>query len=298
MSIEMIIGDMIQHGLAGMAFPVLDYVSTRATNPRDKRMEKKTEVLQSISRLLDAEKESQAVPPESLAETDESLNASPLIPKGSLQYAENVQVVREFLLENGKIKMDLPLGQKIKYGFMNLVYHEKINNLGARGKGVLAVALEVADSFVGLEHYSEKFGASPVGAWYTNLWQVGALWGGLMLGKPVTRLIDWTTTSRDEKKLNRAISESLKGTPILDIIVNYDPPQSVADEMDKKGMTIYTSKLTEAGQSLYKRVTNYAGRISDGAKGAVNAISEIGERREESRRKKHEETERYWQNLP
>ena len=67
---------------------------------------------------------------------------------------------------------------------------------------------------------------------------------------------------------DRRIEQLLKQTDIIDIVMNYEPSESVRKQIQREGLKMVTGTLTGAGHKL-----------AQGARSAVTAIGASGEKR-------------------
>jgi len=131
-------------------------------------LEEKKHCLSSIEILLDSEA------PENAA------NPSYAIAKNSVQYAEHISAVRNYLQSSGLVKFKLPLFEKIKKGIKNLIFQEKINGLSCLQKLWVALGVEALyDILFGFHYYTNVLQRHPVAAIAVNLYQIPAFWLGL-----------------------------------------------------------------------------------------------------------------------
>ncbi|MGA1869946.1 MAG: hypothetical protein ACMUJM_15540 [bacterium] len=247
-----ITADALGHLGGGIVISLLDYATYRIANQQEARIARKKECIKSIDVLLEAEKQEPDI--ENTAE----------VGKDSVQYALNVEAVKEYLNTYGLIKLELPLLKKIKGFFKALLYNEKINKLTALQKLGVALGAEIIyDSLFGFSYYTHILKQSPIAAISRNLYQIPALFAGLLVGNAIKGILDWISTSKEEKHLTETIKELVKQTPIVDIVVNYQAPENVKEELVMKGIKLYGSKLTQKGAIAYQRLRNMAAEAAD-----------------------------------
>ena len=291
-----ILNDGLLHFGAGVALSWADYATYRAIHRKTDRMERKTACLESIDLLLDADspelepaeagtveknpsagKEKQAAA-ESGQEKDV---AKTRLDKGSVQYALNVDQVKNYFIEEGVIKKDLPFSQKLKHFFRSLLFEERLNNLSAGGKLIFATAAEfLYDSLFGIRYYTQVRKESPLASLANNIYQIPAFFAGLWLGNLVKKGFDWFRSS-DEKKIDRTINKLVRNTDIVDLVLTYSPPDAVKTELEKQGVRDYAAKLTSAGRSRLEKMGKNVQEL-------VYKMTHVRELRE----KKHEEESR------
>ncbi len=312
MAIETVLTDALAHGGSGIALSLLDFVTSKVANPKAARLEQKRECLTSIEVLLDSESAQEeptpnpsqegnrsgqdarapreSTPDPSLRQAhDTAQEGNYVVSKDSVEYAQHVTAIRDYLRSSGLVKLQLPFVRRIKNGARNLIFHEKINGLSNLQKLGVAIGVEVLyDSVFGFHYYTNVLKKSPVAAIVLNLYQIPAFWVGLWLGNGIKKFIDIMITPRDEKKLDKAIRQLINDTKIVEIIVNYTPPEVVQSNLAEKGIEMYTSQLTRAGQSAFKHLKQLAETARETA-GDMLSSSQKHEEEKEERRKRFDE---------
>ncbi len=283
MAIETILTDALAHGGSGIVLSLLDFVTSKVANPKAARLEQKKKCLTSIEVLLDSESAQEEPTP------NPSQEGNYVVSKDSVEYAQHVTAIRDYLRSSGLVKLQLPFVRRIKNGARNLIFHEKINGLSNLQKLGVAIGVEVLyDSVFGFHYYTNVLKKSPVAAIVLNLYQIPAFWVGLWLGNGIKKFIDIMITPRDEKKLDKAIRQLINDTKIVEIIVNYTPPEVVQSSLAEKGIEMYTSQLTRAGQSAFKHLKQLAETARETA-GDMLSSSQKHEEEKEERRKRFDE---------
>ena len=152
MALESLVTDGMAHIGSGIALSLLDFITSKVANPKTVRLDRKKHCLAAIEILLDTES------PQTPSESDESEEApveTHSIAKDSVQYAEHIATVRDYLRSSGLVKLQLPLVQRIKNSVRNLIFHEKINNLSNLQKLGVAIGVEVLyDTLFGFYYYT------------------------------------------------------------------------------------------------------------------------------------------------
>jgi hypothetical protein len=263
MALDALLIDGLVHGVAGVTLSVIDYTTSRFTNPKEDRIARKKQHIESIEALLDAE-------------NGEEGSAA----KDSAEYAVHVQHVREYLHETGVIKAaPASFIDRMKHGLSSFWKHEKINNLSTGQKVSVAVGAEVVgDTMVGLGWYTSIGG--PMAAFARNIYQIPAFFAGLVMGKYVCGAVDWFVTSSDERDLDKTRRALVKETAVVDVVLNYEAPEQVVQELERRGISLYTTQLTRAGAGLYKKLAHVAGTVVDGVRTAADSVVNYSERRE------------------
>ena len=155
------------------------------------------------------------------------------------KYQKNIETVKGYFLKTGVIKEELSLEDHLKKVGYNLGKGERLNNLPVKPK--IAASAGMTGVYTGLK---VAFGNASGWSLLSLSYAIPSFFGGLVVGKYVRNGVDWMTTSREEKDLNDAISDSIKDTSIVDLIVSYQPvieETEVFDE-DSKETGIPTSK--------------------------------------------------------
>lgn len=270
--IEFLMTDMGKHYAAGLTVSMLDYTTYKLRNGKEKRIKEKRECLESIERLLDSE---------TGTSTGSDNTSENVIEKNSKQYATNVESVKDYLRKEGKVKFELPLIQKIKDGYRHMVNNEWLNNMSNKERLGWSIGLEFIDTAVGFGYYMFVQGESPWAGFAYNAWQIPSFFGGLWTGAVIRKPIDWIMTSKEEREMIKTIDQALKETPILDIVMNYNPSEQVRGELKEEGINMYGAKLTGAGKNVYTSFQKYTGTVVDYAKEAKDAVTGFNERRKE-----------------
>jgi len=262
MSVETMLGDAFQHFGAGMVVAGLDYATYMLTNSRQDRIELKRDCLKSIEYMLDAQAQNTEKtgvtdaannkPAEGDAENAEAPVAASPAPKDTMQYAQNAALAMDYFTKMGLVKKDTSFVQKVKNFWYDLLHTERINNLSYAGKFAFAIGAEILyDTAIGFAHYTQVKGHTPIGAWATNLYQIPFFFGGMVAGNGMKKGVNWFLTSKEEKKLNKAIDKATRNTNIVDIVMNYEPPQEVKQQLEKMGVKALPSQLTKQGKKIY-----------------------------------------------
>ncbi len=290
MAFETLLTDGMAHITSGIALSLLDFVTSKAANPKAARLERKQDCLASIEILLDSEAPEQSVRDEEGGDSSVEVHT---IAKDSVQYAEHIATVQEYLRYSGLVRLQLPLMQRIKDGVRNLLFHEKMNDLSNLQKLGVAVGIEVLyDTLFGFYYYTSILKQSPVAAIAVNLYQIPAFWLGLWLGNGLKKCINLMITPGEEKQLDRMIQQLLQETKIVEIIVEYQPPEGVKDVLTEKGMEVYASQLTQIGQKAFSHLKRLAESAKDAADDVLSYPQKQAEKQEQAqgeRRKRFDE---------
>lgn len=293
-----ILTDLAWHYVAGITIAGVDYATYRVANPKEKRLEEKRQCFKSIAYLLDAN----ASPVQTAEVTDlsdklkEAEGEAPktmvpveaIPPKDSRQYAINVELVKDYFLKSGMVKTDIPFVLKVKNFFHDLIYTERINDLGKAGRIGFAIGAEVLyDTLGGFNHYSTQ-GYSPIAAFGLNALQIPFFWAGLVTGKGAKKVVNAVSIHGEERKLDKAIDKSIKNTSIVDIVLNYEPPKEVQKELESNGIKSQTAELTSKGRDM---AAEFAHNVKEGLKKGVDYLPKKLEEFQKAR-KEAEEAER------
>lgn len=291
MALETLFTDAMAHTASGIALSLLDFTTSKVANPKTVRLEHKKRCLVSIERLLDTENPQQQI----VTEEDESSSVElQILSKDSIEYAEHIAIVRNYLQSSGLVKLQLPFVQRMKNGVKNLIFYEKINNLSNLQKLGVAIGVEVLyDTLFGFYYYTSILKQSPVAAIAVNLYQIPAFWLGLWLGNGIKKFIDVIITPGEEKKVDRTIQQLLQETNIVKIIVSYQPPESIQRSLAEKGLEIYTSQLTRVGQGAFQHFR----QLAETAKDAADDVLKYPQKQTEKREKEREQRRKRFDDL-
>jgi hypothetical protein len=206
--------------------------------------------------------------------------------KDSMEYAEQVTIVRDYLRTSGIVKLQLPVFDRIKDGLRNLVFHEKINILSNVQKLGVAFGVEVLyDILFDFQHRAVTGIAA-------SLYQIPAFFVGLWVGNGVKKVINLFLISGDERKIDKTIQQLIEETPIVDIIVKYVPSEKVKSDLAERGTEVYMTQLTRAGKGVYKRLQQIAETAKSTADEVIQFAQKQGEKEkqeQEQRRKRFDE---------
>lgn len=288
MAIDALFTDAIAHAGSGIVLALADFVSSRATNPKSSRLERKKQCLISIDALLDSEPAPGAAEPP--AEPEQAETPSPPaeerhpIPKDSLEYAQHIHRVRNYLTSSGLAKLQLPLFERAKQWVVSLIRDEKINGLSNLQKLGVAAGVEVLyDTIFGFHYYTTVLQYSPFATIMVNLYQIPSFWAGLWLGNGLKKFINLLISSSDEKKLDKAIQELLQRTNIVDVVMQYEAPEQIRSSLLEQGISLSASQLTRVGQSAFAHLKHFAATARDTAGDVLNYPQKQEERREQER---------------
>ena len=257
--------DALAHTFAGIAAALLDFASSKVATPSAKRLSQKQQCLAAIDALLDSEPATAAV-----AE-DPSAPPRQRLAKDSLAYAEQINIARDYLCAAGFVKLELPFFQRALNGIRNVVKHEKINNLAPLQKLWVALGVEsIYNLLFGFYFYTNILKKSPVIAVAVTLYQIPAFWAGLWLGGGLKTVLNYLFTSGDEKKLDAAIQQLLQRTPIVNIVVNYRPPETVQQSLLERGSALSAAQLTRVGQGAFQQIKQFAENAQASAADVLN----------------------------
>ncbi|GAK57280.1 hypothetical protein U27_04245 [Candidatus Vecturithrix granuli] len=291
MAIESLFTDALAHAGSGIVLALADFVSSRVANPKAGRLERKKQCLVSIDALLDSEPAQQVqTAAESSTNTKQTETPAPPaeerhpIPKDSLEYAKHINVVRNYLTSSGLAKLKLPLFERVKQWFASLIRDEKINGLTNLQKLGVAAGVEVLyDTIFGFHYYTAVLQYSPFATIMVNLYQIPSFWAGLWLGNGLKKFINLLISSSDEKKLDKAIQGLLQRTNIVDVVVNYEAPEQIRNNLLEQGISLSASQLTRVGQSAFAHLKHFATSARDTADDVLNYPQKQAERREQER---------------
>jgi len=260
MAIEAVVTEAVAHAGVGVAVSLVDFLSAQFTNPAKSRIHQKTRYLQAIDLILDAES-----PPQSAISKDSAEC------KNSVEYAEQVSVVREYLRRSGLVKLQVPFFQRFKDGVRNVLAHEKINTLANLPKlGIAAVIEIVYDVFFEFQ----MRGAAGIAA---SLYQIPALFAGMWVGTWLNKIINLFMSSSDERKIEKTLKKLMQDTAIVDIVMQYEPPEALKAELSSQGIDMYVSQLTRTGKGAYKHLRHIAETAKDAAGAAQKAAGAVAD---------------------
>jgi hypothetical protein len=265
MAIEAVFSESIAHAGVGVALALVDFLTSKFTNPTATRIARKTRYLQAIAAVLDAE-----TPLVDVSEPD--AEASPrqaVVSKMSVEYAEQVSVVRDYLRTSGLAKLQVPLFQRIKDGVRHLLAHEKINTLSSLPKLGIAAVLEILYDVL---FEFQLRGAAGIAA---SLYQIIALFVGMWAGTWLNKILNLFLSSADERKIEKILNKLIQDTAIVDIVMKYEPPEAVKAELSSRGIDMYVSQLTRAGKGAYKHLQHLAESAKDAAGAAQKAAGDV-----------------------
>lgn len=297
MGLESIATDGFLHFTSGVVVSFLDYGTTRLTGSSEERINNKKECIMSIEKILDGtgfKANSEDTQNEDAQETEEIVNKNNVTTPETLQYAMNVETVKDYLNSSGKVKFNQPIYKRILNFFPNLIKHEKINNLSWRKKLLFATGFEVIyDSIFGFNYYTNIVGESPIAALSRNMYQIPLFAFGLLTGNGAKKVVGWFATPKEERMLDKTINKLLRETPILDVVVTYKTPENVQKELKNKGLKVYSSRLTGTGKSAVKGLLNFAGKSEE----LAGYFSKYKKKKEESYLKSKEERKKIFDEI-
>jgi hypothetical protein len=219
------------------------------------------------------------------SQADSSLMGN--LEKDSMQYAEQVATVRDYLRTSGIVKLQVPVFDKIKDGLRNLVFHEKVNSLSNTQKLGVAFGIEVLYDILFDFQYRAVTGIA------ASLYQIPAFFVGLWFGNGLKKFVGLLMTSADERKLEKTIQQLLDETPVVDIIVNYVPSEKVKNDLAERGIDVYMSQLTRAGKGAYKHLQ----QIAETAKSTADDVMQFAQKHEEKEQQEREERRKRFDEL-
>ncbi len=297
MALETFVTDGLAHIAAGVGIATLDFLTYRVANPKDERLNRKTRCLASIEVILDTEKSLDRTAEPSFEEavkdeqggaalpSDEKPEAH-IVPKDSLEYAQHVANVQNYLRSTGIVKLDLPFYERMKDGVKNLIYDGKVNDLTNLQKLGVAIGVEVVgDIVIGVYQ-----GAFPIPAVAKSLYQIPTLWVGLWLGNGLRAFLNMLTTSGEERRLNKGIEQLLKETTVVDIIIAYEPPEEIQKGLFEQGINLSATQLTRLGKGAFHHLKQFAESAGETAEGVVHYAEK---KEEQAQQEKAERQKRF-----
>lgn len=268
MAIDAVLSESIAHAGVGLGLALVDFLTSKFSNPTETRIARKTRYLQAIEAVLDAEAPlGEASKPEDEASTS-TMSQQAGLSKVSAEYVEKVSVVRDYLRTSGLVKLQAPLFQRIKDGVRHLLVHEKINTLSPLPKLGVAAVLEI---FYDVFFEFQMRGAAGIAA---SLYQIPAFFGGMWAGTWLNKFLNLFLSSADERKIEKTLNKLIQNTAIVDIVVKYEPPETVKAELSSRGIDVYVSQLTLAGKGAYKHLQHLAETAKDAAGAAQKAAGD------------------------
>ncbi len=262
MPIEAVVTEAVAHAGVGVVVSLADFLTAKISNPATSRIQQKTRYLHAIDLILDAENSS--------ADTSTAaVRQQPTVSKNSVEYAEHVSVVRDYLRTSGLVKFDVPFLQRIKDATRHLLAHEKLNTLANLPKLGIAAALEILYDVV---FDFQMRGAAGIAA---SLYQIPALFFGLWAGTWLNRILNLFMSSADERKIEKTLKKLMQDTAIVEIVVQYEPPDAVKAELSSRGIDVYVSQFTRAGKGAFKHLQQIAETAKDAAGAAQRAAGDV-----------------------
>ncbi|MGV8086112.1 MAG: hypothetical protein ACP5N1_00640 [Candidatus Woesearchaeota archaeon] len=243
-SLMYVVNDSIVHIGFGAAVSLADY-SKVAFSSQKGRIADKKEILDTMSRVLDAQPKAQinnADNAESLESTVQNTNT---MSTDSIQYAQNIATLKEYFVHTKVFKeYDPGFFKNAKEYFKNFHKEERINNASTKGKWINTFVFELGfDTAMAIANYSAKSIEAGVSGQHTysvgaeigkNIWEIPSFYVGILTGKYVFKpIVKLFVENGEERKLNRAIKQTEKKTSIVDIVFNYVPPVKVAANLDE-----------------------------------------------------------------
>lgn len=298
MALEQILTDSFAHAGVGVALALADFLTHKLTNPTAQRVTQKARCLQAMECLLDsaAPQISAASAGQPPAETESGTESSPqpvfapqkiIISQDSVEYAEQIAIVREYLRATGLVKFQLPAVERVKNGMKHLLLDEKLNNLSTPIKLGIAAGVEIVYDVI------FDFRVQGAGGIATTLYQIPAFWAGLWLGNGVKKIINLFLISKDERRLEKTIQQLIHDTPIVDLVVRYEPPEQVQQELNSRGIQVYVSQLTRTGQGMYKRLQH----LAESAKSTADGVIHFSQKQQEKEQQERDERKKRFDDL-
>jgi hypothetical protein len=264
--------DALQHFAAGLTFSLADYVVHKARTDKKERMANNEDLLQAMKYILDANRidtTSEVNPTETkkgeskdkgtakISTSLESIAESGTKPsKDSVQYGQNIQLVKDYFINHGIIRSEVSRWERIKARGRSLVNtDEKINPLRWRGRLLLATTLEVADTVGGTLYYQFVLKESPGASVWHNLYQIPTMYLGLFTGKGITKAFNgMTTLFGKEGEQIKTIEQIHKKTGLLDYVIDYEPSSQVQTQLADTKFGKVALQLTTRGERLYHKL--------------------------------------------
>lgn len=279
MAFESLIADALGHAGGGVVFALADHILYRAANPAADRLERKRAALEAMERILDADPALGEGPREAAARTPG-------------EFARDVATVRDHLVATGRLRRQGSGARRLLESLRTLTRRERINPLSPMGKLGVATLLELLyDSGFWMGFYAHEWQMSPIAAFSTNLYQIPCFWAGLVAGAWLCAGPARLFRPREERRMDGAIEELLRETPILERVVRYETPAEVRTELEAGAETAASARLTRGGRRMLAAAERAAQRLSQAARGS-GADAEQAEL-EAMRRRYREIRERY-----
>lgn len=273
MSLETNIGNAVTTFFAGMTLSLTDRLfSKNSKRFTDGRVKEKLEQVEAMDYLIEAEKS------ENRTET-----------VSSRDYHNAIAKAREYFGDSGQYKstgLIRKFAEKIG-GYSKSP--ELINNLKSSKKFALAMGIEFLydaitlgfQTIAGIGHFGKAFAHS--------LYQGPALFAGMLAGKGILYVKDWTTKTKEEKEYDSMTRELTADGKLLEIIRNYSPTAKlkVESRVIEPGTEQLPVKIDSS--SLGERVGTTISDTAEGIGKNVMAGIDVIKQRLEQRKKSEEE---------
>ena len=127
----------------------------------------------------------------------------------------------------------------------------------------------------------------------TTLYQIPACFAGLWMGNGLKKGINLFMSSNDERKLDKTIQQLLHDTPIVDLVMKYEPPEQVKNELNSRGIQVYVSQLTQSGKGMYKQLQH----IAESAKSTADGVIHFAQKQQEKDQQERDDRKKRFDDL-
>ncbi len=259
--------DAFAHFALGFALSTGSYVTSWRKSAREYRAERKEAVLSAMDIILSSQPVKDVTP----TDTPTIPLSDAGVPINSVQYAQNVLLVRDYLKDTNLLKADQGPRAWFSERLRNIPKYftrNRLNTVGHAARFAPLLPVETLDTLLGQLYYQNVMGISWGPSLALNVYQLPLAWLGATTAKYTVGLADSLTRSKDERKTDKVINELVRGTPIVSIVADYVPPQDVNRQLGLEGAKSAALKITRAGKNI----------AVGAAKSAVDALAAIPER--------------------
>jgi hypothetical protein len=249
--------------LFGLLISVLDFVRVYRRQKHQAQTHTARHCLEEIEYVLDVNSQRQACDAE--------------------RYHNAIMLIRRYLDDRKLIRFDLQLLQRAKQYLSDIPAREVINRLSLTGLLVLAFGLEFIYDFLFGFHLAAEQGVGLISATIANLYQAPVLFAGLWSGRKLITMVKWILLESQMREVERVIGDCIKNTALMDLVVSYEPDQSLLREGLAEVEKIRVM-LTRAGRRVSKTIGDIGQQVSEKAKELGETVVNYSEQQQEKQR--------------
>lgn len=193
----------------------------------------------------------------------------------SSTYSDSMLKVKEYLIAKGLIKNDVGLMARIKIALRSVSCKELVNSLSLPALFATAAVIEILFDLVIGVHIASPENTGLISILIADLYQIPLLFIGLVIGRILKDLWQFTLDNGENQKMEDAIKACIENTHLLDTVLASND-DSFGDDVQHSAK-LFKVKLTRSGEKFYKKLTDISDKVTNTAKDLTESARNVTE---------------------